>query len=199
MLEQAIENLWKSLQMNSKFDTALEFLEPMIRDGVLSPSKSQMCIEFIRDNPWVVKEVDEFGETLLMLASDACNVAVVSELCRLGANVNAVAETGAVSLVCAVRSDLSELDILKTAAVILSHGGSPDIFGFMGCNSLHWAVVKGCVPLVDLLLQNGADVNLRSSDRDMSTAMDMLQSSRFNGSETERNQILDLLTRKSDT
>ena len=53
---------------------------------------------------------------------------------------------------------------LRLVEVLLDAGADPNTAGGKGYRPLHWAVSGGCVEVVALLIQRGAEVNVNSDD-----------------------------------
>jgi len=109
-------------------------------------------------------------ETPLMIAARRGHAEATQVLLRRGAKVDAVIpQSRATALVMAVQGCLDRSNgpavaesTMTAISALIDHGA--DINGCNGDRSpLCIASCKGCVPLVELLLENGADVGLRNA------------------------------------
>jgi ankyrin repeat protein len=178
-------------------------LESDICWGPSKPARQTKILQALQINPALATDEDEFGHTLLMYAAQAANLEVVSHLCRLGANTQALASTGDTPLICAVGgadNEPPEADTTEARAAIIEtliqFGANPDQLGWQGCSALHYAVIYGRVALVRQLLLGGADPTVRLSDPPSDeNAIELAESGRFYGSEAQRLAIKGLLAR----
>jgi ankyrin repeat protein len=152
----------------------------------------------ITSNPSYILDCDESGTTLLVTAAFVgCSVAV-DFLSKSGADCNAINESGDTPLLAVIRGSTSS----KTATnkeiqerelclqYLVHHGAKPDHLAYAGCNSLHWAVISGHVDYVRKLLELGANPFERLNDPpSKETPIELVSSSRFRGTESQRSQI----------
>lgn len=176
-------------------------LENLIR-WVNSDLYQRRFEEQLRACPVLAIEKDEFGTTLLMVAADAGNISAVRCLCESGAEVNAVSESGEIAIINVVRglqNERARFDMeceirIEIINYLVSCGANPNALGYQGCSALHWAIIYGYVDFVKCLLSVGGDPNVRLCDPpSCESGYDLVNSSRFRGTNAQRKYISDLL------
>nr|XP_034329711.1 fibronectin type 3 and ankyrin repeat domains 1 protein isoform X1 [Crassostrea gigas] len=127
-----------------------------------------MEIERILDTGLMPKDVpidvpDKYGFTGLMQASqkgytekDFGAESIMEILIRHGADVNAKNDSGKTALMLACFA--GQFDAVK---LLRSHGARYDDYDRGGSTPIHWAVDGGNVRLIEWIIKDGADVNLR--------------------------------------
>jgi hypothetical protein len=109
---------------------------------------------------------DEFGNTALMNAAEAGNVALASFLIKQGADVNAVNKDGWSSLHCAV--DANHLEVIK---LLTTEGATVNLKRIVdGETPVFLAAYLGHIDIVKHLIGKGADQNIQSNTKE--TAVD---------------------------
>ncbi|XP_052772405.1 fibronectin type 3 and ankyrin repeat domains 1 protein-like isoform X2 [Mya arenaria] len=99
---------------------------------------------------------DKYGFSPLMQASVKGYVSSVELLLKYGADVHLKNDAGKTALMLACYS--GQLDSIK---VLRANGARYNDFDRGGSAPIHWAVDGGNVKLLDWMIQDGADVNLR--------------------------------------
>ena len=102
-----------------------------------------------------VNAKDEYGNTLLMLASFQSDPDIAAFLIAKGADVNARDESGQTPLHCVASSGY-----VQFAQTLLDNGAKVNAQETNGYTPLYWAESK---EMVKLLLKNGAKVNIRNA------------------------------------
>lgn len=116
-----------------------------------------MEIERILDTGDVPIDVpDKYGFTGLMQASQKGYTDIMEILIRHGADVNAKNDSGKTALMLACFA--GQFDAVK---LLRSHGARYDDYDRGGSTPIHWAVDGGNVRLIEWIVKDGADVNLR--------------------------------------
>jgi ankyrin repeat protein len=177
-------------------------LEKLIRWGAVDSIRQQELLSILQSDSSIVSKSDEYGTSLLMVAADAGNKAVIEALCRFGANVNAISDGGETALVNAVRWDAPE-DLYgkmrhEIVKLLLELGADANLIGFQGCSALHWAVIEGDPSVVEIMLRHGGHADFRDADRNGMTAKDVLLSGRFRGTAAQRDVIAGLLSKNKN-
>lgn len=177
-------------------------LENLIR-WVNCERHNKIFEEQLRLRPILAKEKDDFGMTLLMIAADAGNISAAKLLCNLGADVNAVSESGEMPLINVVRGMDGEKSRfegecetrMKVIDCLATCGANPNTLGYQGCSALHWAIIYGRVEFVKCLLSFGGDPGIRLDDPpDCENGYELVNSSRFRGTSAQKKRIFDLLS-----
>jgi uncharacterized protein len=107
----------------------------------------------------VTVEVDEtLGVTALMLSVQSGHTDVAKVLLAKGADVNAVDQQGCSALIYAAAARSSCAESIK---LLLQHGADPHVRSEINESALLTAVVKGDAQCTQLLVNAGADVNMR--------------------------------------
>ncbi|MDP1644793.1 MAG: ankyrin repeat domain-containing protein [Thiobacillus sp.] len=101
---------------------------------------------------------DEAGETALMYAARGGHVAAVQVLIAAGADVNAKAPQGWTALAKAAYNGETERGYVEVIEVLHQAGASLDERIFFGITPLMLAAGGGDAPVVEWLINNGADV-----------------------------------------
>ncbi|MBI1284206.1 MAG: ankyrin repeat domain-containing protein [Thiobacillus sp.] len=101
---------------------------------------------------------DEAGETALMHAAHGGHLAVVQLLIAAGANVNAKSPQGWTALAKAAYNGETERGYVEIIEVLHAAGASLDERIFFGITPLMLAAGGGDAPVVEWLINNGADV-----------------------------------------
>jgi ankyrin repeat protein len=101
---------------------------------------------------------DEAGETALMHAARGGHVAAVQVLIAAGADVNAKAPQGWTALAKAAYNGETERGYVEVIEVLHQAGASLDERIFFGITPLMLAAGGGDAPVVEWLINNGADV-----------------------------------------
>lgn len=101
---------------------------------------------------------DEAGETALMHAAHGGHLAVVQVLIAAGADVNAKSPQGWTALAKAAYNSETERGYVEVVEVLHEAGGSLDEPIFFGITPLMLAAGGGDAPVVEWLINNGADV-----------------------------------------
>ena len=78
-------------------------LDALIRWGIVNASHQTEFEQRVRCNPHLALDADEFGTTLLMIAAGAGNFAATELLLKLGADVNALSQSGETPLINVIR------------------------------------------------------------------------------------------------
>ncbi|XP_054714582.1 ankyrin repeat, SAM and basic leucine zipper domain-containing protein 1-like [Uloborus diversus] len=99
-------------------------------------------------------ECDEFGQTLLMIAAQQGQIAIVNELLAHGADVNAEDADNWSALTNAAKFGFKEI-VVK----LLDHGADIEHRDMHGTSPLVWACRKGYTEIVPLILEAGANVD----------------------------------------
>ncbi|MBC2729981.1 ankyrin repeat domain-containing protein [Thiobacillus sp.] len=102
--------------------------------------------------------VDEAGETALMHAAHAGHVAAVQLLIAAGADVNAKSPQGWTALAKAAYNSETERGYVEVIEVLHEAGASLDERIFFGITPLMLAAGGGDAPVVEWLINTGADV-----------------------------------------
>ncbi|XP_054715748.1 kinase D-interacting substrate of 220 kDa B-like [Uloborus diversus] len=100
-------------------------------------------------------ECDEFGQTLLMIAAQQGQIAIVNELLAHGADVNAEDADNWSALTNAAKFGFKEI-VVK----LLDHGADIEHRDMGQWTALMWACYKGHYYVVKILLEHGAVVNV---------------------------------------
>jgi len=101
---------------------------------------------------------DETGETALMHAARGGHVAAVQVLISAGADVNAKSPQGWTALAKAAYNGDTERGYVEVIEVLADAGGSLDARIFFGITPLMLAAGGGDAPVVEWLINAGADV-----------------------------------------
>lgn len=101
---------------------------------------------------------DEAGETALMHAARGGHLAVVQLLIAAGADVNAKSPQGWTALAKAAYNGDTERGYVEVVEVLHAAGASLDERIFFGITPLMLAAGGGDAPVVEWLINNGADV-----------------------------------------
>ena len=101
---------------------------------------------------------DEAGETALMHAARGGHVAAVQVLIAAGADVNAQSPQGWTALAKAAYNGDTERGYVEVIEVLADAGASLDARIFFGITPLMLAAGGGDAPVVEWLINNGADV-----------------------------------------
>lgn len=110
----------------------------------------------IKSNPGLVNTPNESGWFPIHDAAQQGQTAVVIELLKAGANINARTGFKTTPLQYAVMSHH-----IDTGKALLARGADPNIPDDVGTASLHRAIQHSYYDYAELLIKNGADVNLR--------------------------------------
>jgi ankyrin repeat protein len=97
------------------------------------------------------------GKTVLMIAAELGDLALLNTLLATGVDVNAPADDGLTALHFAIHPD-AKLQFLQR---LLDHGASPTAATSRGHTPLHYSVTASHVVGMKLLLRAGADINVR--------------------------------------
>jgi ankyrin repeat protein len=102
---------------------------------------------------------DAIGRTVLAIAAQSGQLAVVKRLHQLGADLNAADNYGNAAL------QMSAFDKhLAVMSYLLRNGADPNALNASGQTALFAAVSCGCAAAVQLLLEHGADETVRGKD-----------------------------------
>lgn len=166
-----------------------------------SLSGENTVIEKIEREPEVVNMSDSFGTTILIEAAALESVVLIKCLCEMGANANSKNDLGETPLINVVRTSFfrTNQNSLSKAKILLEHGADPNIVSYDGCSALHQAIIFGQIVLVKLFLQYEGDPNVRIKDPPShENALELCESKRFKGSDSERQEIQVLLEKKDN-
>ena len=114
---------------------------------------------------------DNIGLTPLYLAASLNAVEAVSELVRLGANVNNGQEKHPSLVLSVIETQGDERKMISTLSVLLSKGADTDAQDSYGKTALHIAAQLGWKPIAELLLQYGARMNIMSHENQTAWAI----------------------------
>jgi Ankyrin repeats (3 copies)/Ankyrin repeat len=96
-----------------------------------------------------------FADSVLMLAVQTRNVALIQLLLERGANIDQADDDGFTPLIEACRQGQPSLAVVK---LLLEHGARPNVRTWSGSTAIQFAANEGQTKLVALLLRYGADV-----------------------------------------
>ncbi len=108
-----------------------------------------------------VDQIDNYGKTPLIYATERGNAAIVEYLLNKGANPNHTADDGSTPLIIAVRKGNSLI-----AELLIQRGALVNGFGDDGFTALTVTAEKGNKKVFDLLLKHGAKPDVSIANRD---------------------------------
>ncbi|XP_008981711.1 ankyrin repeat domain-containing protein 61 [Callithrix jacchus] len=123
-------------------------------------------LSILAQNGADVNAINEVSMTPLHMAADMLNKEMMETLIAYGANVNcAVSSTGNTALKLAVRAASSKAGRLLRAGVsciclLLTHGAKVNAQDYKGQTAIHEACFGGREPIIDLLLEFEANINI---------------------------------------
>jgi ankyrin repeat protein len=121
--------------------------------------KNREVIEAARAHPSLLKCKDEYGETLLNNAIARGDVEMVDSLLRLGASPNSVDLMATTPLITAVQSKSPlTTEILR---LLIQSGADVNAKSYSGNSALFAAIVEDSTEIVEFLLKNGANIDIR--------------------------------------
>lgn len=131
---------------------------------------------------------NHYWQTPLAVAASNGNKEIMELLIQNGANVNTIDTRGNTPLIRSIR----EADSLEAARLLLAAGASASINQVSSNDAsigsaLHSAVRRGKPEFIELLLQHGADINLRDKDQQTPLALAVISG---------RTEIVELLIKK---
>ncbi|XP_060595166.1 fibronectin type 3 and ankyrin repeat domains protein 1-like isoform X2 [Ruditapes philippinarum] len=116
----------------------------------------EMLEKIIESGDVKIDVPDKYGFSPLMQASVKGYESCVELLLKHGADVNLRNDAGKTALMLACYA--GQLECVK---ILRKYGAKYDDFDRGGSAPIHWAVDGGCVKLLDWMIEDGADVNLR--------------------------------------
>lgn len=116
-------------------------------------------MDAVRADPSLLNRRDSYHWTLLNHAAGRGDRQTVVALLALEANADAQ-DDGCTPLISAIQS--SSPKAIEIARLLLEHGANVNASMHEGDSALHAAVRSGSIDKVDLLLKNGADINVRA-------------------------------------
>lgn len=116
-------------------------------------------METISANPdFLLARSREFGTSILDLAVLFGNEELVSALLKAGADPNSFKPPNEIPLILAIESENSnKTNILR---LLIKHGANVNASGVLTASAMHAAVAKSSPEIVELLLENEADINI---------------------------------------
>ncbi|MGI9301346.1 MAG: ankyrin repeat domain-containing protein [Gammaproteobacteria bacterium] len=112
-------------------------------------------------NPGLVKYKDEFGTNILIEIVALSDISVIKRLVEMGADVNLLDDEGATAMHMLVNNKAS--GNLAKIKLLIDSGFDLEIAGYNGWKPLHEAVFRNRYDVVELLLNNCADINSRTA------------------------------------
>lgn len=121
--------------------------------------RSKNVMEAVCAHPELLKSLTkEFGYSLLYLAVVTGNMELVSSMLLVGADPNDSQSSHDSPLIKAI--ELESPDRLEIVRLLIKHGANVNAPGVSAKSALHRAVARSCADIVELLLINGADINI---------------------------------------
>lgn len=125
--------------------------------------------ELIISNPELVNYKDEFESNLLIEIISYADISVIKKLIDMGTDINLLDNEGMTAMHILIENRGSAY--LKKIQLLLDSGFDLEIAGFNGWKPLHKAVFHNHYDIVQLLLDNGADINTRTELDNSKTAL----------------------------
>lgn len=147
-LMDRMQKLPKQMMISGKFNDALKLLE----DNSLSELN-----DVLKENPLIINENDDNGETLLFKAIEQCNLSAVQMLLKADSDVHRLErENGYIPLLKAV-----EIGDVKIVEELLNYGSDPEVKDNNGESPLIKAVNEDRFEVLSLLIDYGVIIDRR--------------------------------------
>ena len=117
------------------------------------------------------------GRSALIEIAHYGYVPIVRELVDQGADVNAVDDRGLTPLIAVLDGAGEGRQTIAAQEVLLVAGADPNRIGYLGQSPLHYALRKRLADHARILLENGANPNLKTHDVAPMTAFEIARQS----------------------